>query len=132
MDGSATSWLVRPFFLPWRATVRQITVSATFASTHRDENEGPHLHGHTYRVTATELGNDAGVKYELLPDLKAVLSELHLHSLDDMLVGGSQTLDGIGAWVMERLLNRHPRLVRVDVHTADQPDVSVSVMREIR
>jgi len=112
--------------------VRQITVTATFASTHTDESEGPHLHGHSFVVTATELGNDAGVKYELLPDLRAVLSELHLHKLDDMLVGGSQTLDGIGAWVMERLLSRHPRLVRVDVSTADQGNVVVSVLREIR
>lgn len=112
--------------------MRQITASATFASTHRDASEGPHLHGHTFTVTATELGNDAGVKYELRPDLIAVLSELHLHSLDDMLVGGSQTLDGIGAWVMERLLSRHPRLVRVDVFTADRSDVVVSVLREIR
>lgn len=112
--------------------MRQISVSATFASTHRDPSEGPHIHGHTFRVRATELGTDAGVRADLLPDLRAVLSELHLHSLDDMLIGGSQTLDGIGAWVMERLLARHPRLVRVDVTMADQPDVEVSVLREIR
>lgn len=112
--------------------MRQITVSATFASTHRDKDEGPHLHGHTFTVAATELGNDAGVKYDLRPDLAAILSELHLHSLDEMLVGGSQSLDGIGAWVMERLLVRHPRLVRVDVFTADRADVVVSVTREIR
>jgi len=130
MDGSASNG--RPVSRFREPYVRQITVSATFASTHRDPGEGPHLHGHSYVVRATELGNDAGVKYELLPDLRAVLSELHLHSLDDMLVGGSQTLDGIGAWLMERLLSRHPRLVRVDLNTADQPDVVVSVLREIR
>lgn len=112
--------------------MRQISSTATFASTHRDEREGPHIHGHSFVVTVHELGTDAGVKYELLPDLKAVLGELHLHNLDDMLVGGSQTLDGIGAWVMERLLSRHPRLVRIDLHTADAPDVEVSVTREIR
>ena len=91
--------------------MRSISVTATFASTHRDEREGPYLHGHTYQVTATELGNDAGVKYELGPDLRNVLAELHLHCLDDMLTGGSQTLDGLGAWLMERLLINHPRLV---------------------
>lgn len=113
--------------------MRQIAATATFASTHKDEREGPHLHGHTFVVTAHELGNDAGVKYELLPDLQAVVvGELHLKSLGDMLMGGSQTLDGIGAWVMERLLINHPRLVRVDVSIADQPEVVVSVTREIR
>ena len=112
--------------------LRQISVSATFASTHRDEAHGPHIHGHTFHVRATEMGNDAGVRYDLLPDLEAVLSELNYHSLDDMLIGGSQTLDGISSWVMERLLTRHPRLVRVEVHTADQPDVVVASLREIR
>lgn len=112
--------------------MRQISASATFASTHRDEREGPHLHGHTFKVTATELGNDAGVKYELDPDLGAVLDELHLKSLDDMLTGGSQTLDGLAAWVMERLLSRHPRLVRVDIATFDAPGTVVSVLRELR
>lgn len=111
--------------------MRQISVSATFASTHRG-CEGPHLHGHTFKVSATELGSDVGIKPGLLPDLEAILGELHLHNLDEMLLGGSQTLDGIGAWIMERLLSRHPRLVRVEVSTADQPGVVVAVMREIR
>jgi hypothetical protein len=112
--------------------VRQISATATFASTHQDEREGPHLHGHTFNVTVLELGSDAGVKYELQPDLESVLSELHLKPLDVMLTGGSQTLDGIGSWVMERLLGRHPRLVRVDTSTCDQPGAVVGVTREIR
>lgn len=112
--------------------MRSISVTARFASTHRDPSHGPHLHGHTYTVSATELGNDAGVHDDLLLDLEAILAELHFHSLDDMLIGGSQALDGIAAWVMERLLTRHPRLVRVDLSTADQPDITVSVTREIR
>jgi hypothetical protein len=131
MDGSA-SGLTRPLFVVRRARLRQISAQASFASTHREEREGPHLHGHTFIVTAHELGSDAGVKYELLPDLSAVLNELHLHNLDDMLTGGSQTLDGIGSWVMERLLTRHPRLVRVELSTADQPGTIVAVLREIR
>lgn len=113
--------------------MRDITATAHFASTHRLESEGPHLHGHTFSVQATELGTEAGgVKYDLLPDLQAVLSELHLHNLDEMLFGGSQSLDGIGTWIMERLILRHPRLVRVEVWTADQSGVRVGVTREIR
>jgi hypothetical protein len=132
MGGSAIRGWPVLFFCGQEGPVRQISASASFASTHRDEREGRHLHGHTFIVTAHELGNDAGVKYELLPDLRAVLDELHLHSLDDMLIGGSQTLDGIGSWVMERLLARHMRLVRVDVSVADAPGIVVSVTREIR
>lgn len=133
MDGSTPLGPARPFSLPDKGNrLRQITVSAHFASTHREPAEGPHLHGHTFKVSATELGNDAGVRADTLLDLEAVLSELHLHNLDEMLLGGSQTLDGIAAWVMERLLNRHPRLVRVEVSTADQPGVIVGVTREIR
>jgi hypothetical protein len=119
-------------FLSRETFVRQLSVSATFASTHRDEREGPHLHGHTYRVTAVELANDAGVKLDLVTDLDDVLAELHLHDLDEMLYGGSQTLDGIAAWVMERLLTRHPRLVRVEASTLDQPGIVMAVLREIR
>ena len=95
-------------------TVRSITVTVTFASTHREPTEGPHKHGHTFYVTAEELGSDAGVRADTRADLTKVVSELHLHSLDEMLVGGQQTLDGIGAWIMERMLMRHPRLVTVD------------------
>lgn len=114
--------------------MRDITVTAHFASTHRlVEAEGPHLHGHTFGVQATELGTEVGgVKYDLLPDLQGVLVELHLHNLDEMLMGGSQTLDGIGAWIMERLILRHPRLVRVEVWMYDQTSVRVGVTREIR
>lgn len=112
--------------------MRSISVTDRFASTHRDAAHGPHIHGHTYVVTAHELGNDAGVHREIQDDLKAILDELDMHNLDEMLIGGAQTADGIAAWIMERLLTRHPRLVKVDLVIADEPDVMVSVTREIR
>ncbi len=112
--------------------MRQITVRGHFASTHRDEREGPHLHGHSFTVEVTELGNDAGVRYDITDDLSAVLAELHRHNLDEMLVGGSQTLDGIASWVMERLLARHPRITKVELSMCDEPDVRVAALREIR
>ena len=112
--------------------MRYIVAEDTFASTHRDPDEGPHLHGHSFHVAVTELGNDAGVRHVLTDHLSEVLSELHLHCLDDMLVGGSQTLDGIAAWVMERLLINHPRITNVEVWAADRPGVHVGVAREIR
>lgn len=112
--------------------MRYIVVERSFASTHRDPEESDHLHGHTFHVVVTELGNDAGVREILADHLGDVLVELHLHSLDDMLVGGSQTLDGIAAWVMERLLINHPRITKTEVWAADRPGVRVGVMREIR
>lgn len=112
--------------------MRHVTASVTFASTHRLESEGPHRHGHTFHVEATELGTEGGVRYDLHPDLASIVFELDLHDLDDMLVGGSQSLDGIAAWIMERLLLRHPRLTTVEVWTADHPEVRIGVTREIR
>jgi hypothetical protein len=47
-----------------------------------------------------------------------------------MLVGGSQTLSGIAAWIMERLLTRRPRLTDVQVWIDD--DYRVGITREIR
>lgn len=110
--------------------MKLVIASATFGSTHRDPAEGPHLHGHTFHVSATETGSDIGD--ELGADLRMVVAELHLRSLDDMLVGGSQTLDGIAAWLMERLLLRHPGLSIVEVWVGDRPDVRIGVRRETR
>lgn len=112
--------------------MRYIVVEDSFASTHVDPDEGPHLHGHSFHVSVTELGNDAGVRDILAVHLSDVLSELHLHSLDDMLTGGSQKLDGIAAWVMERLLINHPRITKVETWVADRPGIHVGVVREIR
>jgi len=103
---------------------------ASFASAHRDPEEGPHPHGHTFHVRATEQGTDGGVGAEILGDLRSIVGELHLHDLGDMLYGGSQTLTGLAAWIMERLLSRHPRLTSVEVWTDE--DYVVGISREIR
>jgi hypothetical protein len=101
-----------------------------FDSSHLDPGCGPYLHGHRFHVKAHEEGTDAGVRADLPTDLRAVLLELDQHPLGDMLVGGAQTLAGIAAWIMERLLSRRPRLTEVEVWTDD--DYRVGVTREIR
>ena len=102
-----------------------------FDSTHLEtESHGPYIHGHRFWVKATEQGTDAGVKTDLPLDLRAVLLELEGHPLGDMLVGGSQTLSGIAAWIMERLLTRRPRLTEVEVWIDDE--YRVGITREIR
>lgn len=101
-----------------------------FDSSHLDPEHGPYSHGHRFHVRAVEQGTDAGVGSDLPVDLRSVLIELDHHPLGDMLVGGSQTLEGIAAWIMERLLSRRPRLTKVEVWVDD--DRRVGVTREIR
>ena len=112
--------------------MRHVTATASFASTHRDEAESPYIHGHTFWVAVTELGTDELTRKGLDEDLLQVVIELHLHSLDDMLVGGSQELGGIATWVQERLLMRHPRIVLTEIWVADRPEVRIGIRREIR
>ena len=101
-----------------------------FDSSHLDPACGTYVHGHRFWVKATEQGTDAGVRSDLPADLRSVLLELDVHPLGDMLIGGAQTLDGIAAWIMERLLSRRPRLTEVEVWIDD--DYRVGVVREIR
>lgn len=108
--------------------MKQATATTSFASTHRDEAESPYLHGHTFFVSVTESGEPRDLK----SDLDAVAAELHLHSLDDMLVGGGQSLDFMAAWFMERLLLRHPKVTFVEIWMADRPEVRVGARRELR
>jgi len=108
--------------------VKQTTATTSFASTHRDDAESAYIHGHTFFVSATESGESSGLR----SDLDEVAAELHLHSLDDMLVGGDQGLDHMAAWFMERLLLRHPRMTFVEMWVADRADVRVGIRRELR
>lgn len=95
-------------------------VSGTFSSTHDDITCSPHLHGHTFEVKVYEEGTIAGIAPHLLETaLDGILGELNGRPLGDMLYGGSQTLDGIAAWICERLLTTHPRVTMVIV-TADR------------
>ena len=130
MDGSVTSVAGPSLFSPG-GTVRYITATSTFASTHRAD-DSPHLHGHAFSISVTELGSDSGVRLDLPADLEEVTSELHLHDLEEMLYGGRQELDYIAAWIMERLLLRHPRIVEAEIWTLDRPSVRVGIRREIR
>jgi len=103
--------------------------TVTFDSTHKDEREGPHLHGHTFIVTVLEVADLAGPCVTLWDDLFTVTRSLHLHTLGDMLYGGSERLDGIAAWICERLLLEHPRITSVEVAIPGSAGV---VTREIR
>jgi hypothetical protein len=107
--------------------VKDRTATTSFATTHRDEAESPHKHGHTFFVTVIELGEPT----TLQSSLEDVAQEIHLHDLDEML-GVPQTLDSLAMWFMERLLINHPRIKRTEIWVADRPEVHIGVSREVR
>jgi hypothetical protein len=111
--------------------MRFVTASARFSSSHMDPSEGLYLHGHTFFVSVTEQGTIDALPLGLKEDLDAVVSELHLHKLSDMLVGGSERFDSLAAWIMERLLGRHPRIIRTEIMEYGA-DVRYAVERELR
>jgi hypothetical protein len=106
---------------------RYIVATQSFDASHRDPDESPHRHGHTYHVAVTE---QTEVRSPLPAHLADICAELHLRDLDEMLVGGSSTGPGIASWVLERLLINHPKITRVEVWT--DPSLVHGVTREIR
>jgi len=110
--------------------IQSLRATATFESTHFDpDREGPYIHGHTFTVSVIEQNDLTGMCRTLPADLKALAAELDRHKLSDMLYGGSETLDGVASWVMERLLLAHPRITSVDVSVEGLAGL---VVREIR
>ena len=110
--------------------LQSLRATATFDATHYDpEREGPYIHGHTFHVTVTELNDMSGMCRTLPSDLTALVGELHRHKLSDMLTGGSETLDGIASWIMERLLLAHPKITAVEVSVEG---LAALVTRELR
>jgi hypothetical protein len=95
----------------------------SFDSSHEDESCSPWPHGHTYTVSASSERADIG------STLREIISELHLRNLGKMLNGGSQTIDGLAAWFMERILTIDPT---VDSVTVTFMDRLATVTRERR
>jgi hypothetical protein len=106
---------------------RYTKVQDYFDTTHRDPDEGVHLHGHRFTVEAVEQSE---IETGLEKDLHAIVMELHLRDLGQMLVGGSQTLQGLASWFMERLLTQHPRTISVEIWY--DPDHKAGVSRTVR
>lgn len=122
--------MVGPSLFSGGSLITTARATVTFDSTHRDtEREGPHLHGHTFTVTVDEVADLAGPCLTLYDDLFTVTRGLHLHTLGEMLYGGSERLDSIAAWITEQLLLAHPRITEV---TVSIPGMSGVVTREIR
>ena len=95
----------------------------TFDSSHEDAECSPYLHGHHFTVTAKSDRPDIGIR------LDGIVAELHLRQLDRMLNGGSQTIYGLAAWFMERLLTSD---TTVDSVTVEFLGKGATVKRERR
>lgn len=106
---------------------RYVVASASFDATHNDPLETAHLHGHHFEVEVTE---QTEVNTRILEHLADICSELHHHSLDEMLTGGSQTGQGIASWILERLLINHPKITKIEVWW--NPLMRYGVTRDIR
>jgi hypothetical protein len=106
---------------------RYVVAKCHFDSTHDDPLESPHLHGHRFHVEVTE---QTEVTTLLAERLGAVCGELNVHRLDEMLVGGAQTGQGITSWILERLLINHPKIIRIEVWW--DPDFRYGITRDIR
>jgi hypothetical protein len=106
---------------------RYTRAEASFDATHLDPAEGAHLHGHRFTVSVVEQSE---VQTGILEDLHALVAEVHLRPLGDMLVGGAQTGPGLASWFMERLLTTHPRITSLEVWW--NRDVVYGVKRDVR
>jgi 6-pyruvoyl-tetrahydropterin synthase len=95
----------------------------TFDSSHEDESCSKYVHGHQFLVEAESQRDD------IEQNLKTIIEELHLRQLGRMLNGGSQTVDGLAAWFMERLLVVDPTVENVRVGFLDH---EAKVVRERR
>jgi hypothetical protein len=106
---------------------RYVLARDSFDATHDDPLESIHLHGHHFDV---EVHEQTEVTTKLQTHLHDVCAELDRHVLGDMLIGGSQTGQGIASWIMERLLINHPKITRVELWW--EPDFRYGVTRDIR
>lgn len=92
---------------------------------HRGVEWRPHGHSYTIEITTVDQFD-----WSLGEDLAIVAAELHLKSLEDMLVGGDPSAVGLGVWFLERLQLGHPKITRAEVWEGF--GVRAIVTRELR
>jgi 6-pyruvoyl-tetrahydropterin synthase len=98
--------------------------------------ECAHEHGHRWQVRVTlrgsydpQTGRSADVAH-LKELLFGIAAELARKPLNAMIAPGQPTPEGIGLWIMERLLPEFPKIAEVRV--CRDPQVSYSIKREPR
>ena len=103
--------------------------TASFDASHMVKNplRCSKQHGHSFEVTARVQGD---YQPEVQEELEVLLRELDGRDLNVMMIAGDPSVTGIAAWIMERLLHLHPRLVRVQV--TDSKGLTGVAERELR
>lgn len=105
-----------------------VTFTAHFAAGHRIHRGIAHReHGHDWKVAVSSIDTH---DWDLEDDLRNLVLPFHLERIEDLLVGGEASMEGIARWLMERLILAHPKVVRIEVW--ESPDASTVVTREIR
>lgn len=116
------------------------SVERTFDAGHdRIEHLNPcrhESHGHRWRIRVTVRGffePGRGQSYridELDTALGTVVAELADKNLSKMMPGSSPTPEGVGLWILERLVGEHPKIVEVEIWL--DPQHKYSLKREPR
>jgi 6-pyruvoyl-tetrahydropterin synthase len=93
-------------------------------------------HGHRWRVRVTAFGAfdpRAGRSYrtdELERDLDTLVMELEGKNLSKMMPGAIPTPEGLGLWIIEKLVADHPKIIEVEIWL--DPQHKFSLTREPR
>ena len=111
------------------------TIERTFSAFHQIPGHPTcsYVHGHRWTVSVTVSGHyEARVGLsvdvpQLTTEFEAIMAELHLKPLNEMLPGVITTPHGLASWIMERLLLNWS-VTRVSV--SDEPGISAMVVRE--
>lgn len=105
---------------------KRFSVTARFsAGTQRHLWADTFDHGHSYEVKVTSVSLD----HTLPAALAGIAAELHLKNLAKMMPGASTDLDGIAAWILERLILDHQGIVEIEVR---EDDLSIILERPLR
>jgi 6-pyruvoyl-tetrahydropterin synthase len=116
-----------------------LSVEQQFGAGHvlPDDPDCRFVHGHLWIIRVTvqgimDLATGSSAKaHELTEALGLVVAEVEGKSFNEMVPQTKPTLEGVGLWIIDRLVKSFPRIVRVDV---EWPDLrrSCSIARQLR
>lgn len=103
-----------------------------------DDEHCQYPHGHHWRLRVTMSGvfdpiaGTSGRINELSTALDELVAEVEGKSFNDMVPQSRPTLEGVGMWVIDRLVPEFPKIVEVEVAWLDPPRRRCSIKRQPR